>query len=490
MKNKLLYIFFLLMLTGTGCQKYLDVQPKNQRALSSVTDVKAALAGYLKVLTPGNSVNYHNTLGNVQFFMPAYWSYFEFSSDNIDFQQDYTTYLDASGSGNTDEARLILKNDFSRPTNIWVQHYKCIGFLNVLLDALNNATGDEIEKAQIRNEMLIERSIYYFKLLEYFAPYKNAEMGIPVYTGVQGPFAGLANPRRTQKEVFDFILGDLLEVAGSPADPDPNYNLLYNKMYVNNQLAQVYWYKAESGASESSDYTNARKYATLALTDVVLPATKDDYISSLNGTFANYPAFQHYEPNYSGVFSELTYGQPYGSLPFTPHCSPDLLAIFSPDDYRYQALIQPDNTVVRPMTQWPYDYTAAYTLFRPEEAYLINIEATLKEPSGGSSGDALILLNAFRRMRGVNTDFSGTDLNQEIVDERRREFCFHTDYRWVDMKRYGIGSSLTNLQIFGKSFDVVMQPNGYQYALPVPVDEELKLNPAMTPNPDWNEIIF
>jgi hypothetical protein len=142
------------------------------------------------------------------------------------------------------------------------------------------------------------------------------------------------------------------------------------------------------------------------------------------------------------------------------------------------------------MTQWPYDYTAAYTLFRPEEAYLINIEATLKEPSGGSSGDALILLNAFRRMRGVNTDFSGTDLNQEIVDERRREFCFHTDYRWVDMKRYGIGSSLTNLQIFGKSFDVVMQPNGYQYALPVPVDEELKLNPAMTPNPDWNEIIF
>ena len=58
------------------------------------------------------------------------------------------------------------------------------------------------------------------------------------------------------------------------------------------------------------------------------------------------------------------------------------------------------------------------------------------------------------------------------------------------MKRYGIGSSLTGLQIYGKSYDVVMEPNGYQYALPVPVEEELKLNPAMTPNPGWNEILF
>jgi len=100
------------------------------------------------------------------------------------------------------------------------------------------------------------------------------------------------------------------------------------------------------------------------------------------------------------------------------------------------------------------------------------------------------LLNAFRRMRGVNSDYTGTNLAQEIINERRREFCFHTDFRWVDMKRFGIGTTRDNLVMYGNTYTVTVDPNGYQFALPVPVDEELKINPLMTPNPSWNEIIF
>jgi hypothetical protein len=488
MKNKLFYFFIFISFLGAGCQKYLEVSPKNQRPLASVSDVRAALAGYLVILKPGEASTTHLSIGDVMFFMPKYWSLFEFSSDNIDWQRDYTTYINANPFSDKDEASLILKNDMTRPAAIWVQHYKCIGFLNVLLDALSKASGDETQKAQLRNEMLVCRSIYYFKLLEYFSPYKDASKGIPIYTGVQGPFAGLAIPRSSQKEVFDFIINDLTEAANSSVNPDPNYNLLYKKTFVNNELAQVYWFKAESGAAESTDYANAKKYASASLLGINLPASKDDYFNSLNGSFQDYPVLQRWGA-FSG-FDEGTYGQPYGFSPYLPHCSPELLAIFSPDDYRYQLLVQPDSTIVRPVNQWPQDFTTAYTLFRPEEAYLINIEATLKDPAGGSETDARVLLNAFRSMRGINTDFPGADLNQEIINERRREFCFNTDMRWIDMKRYGIGSSLTNLQIFGKTYDVVVQPNGYQYALPIPVDEELKLNPAITPNPDWNAIIF
>jgi starch-binding outer membrane protein, SusD/RagB family len=121
---------------------------------------------------------------------------------------------------------------------------------------------------------------------------------------------------------------------------------------------------------------------------------------------------------------------------------------------------------------------------------LIKVEATLKDPKGGSEAEARALLNAFRRMRGVNTDYTGSDLAQEIINERRREFCFHTDMRWIDMKRYGIGTTRSGLVMFGNSYNVTVVPNGYQFALPIPVDEELGLNPAMTPNPNWNEIIF
>jgi hypothetical protein len=121
---------------------------------------------------------------------------------------------------------------------------------------------------------------------------------------------------------------------------------------------------------------------------------------------------------------------------------------------------------------------------------MIKIEATFKDPQNGSEADARVLLNAFRRMRGVNSDYSGNNLGQEIINERRREFCFHTDFRWIDMKRYGLGTTRDNLSIYGSTYTVTVAPNGYQYALPIPVDEELRLNPAMTPNPNWTEIIF
>ena len=58
------------------------------------------------------------------------------------------------------------------------------------------------------------------------------------------------------------------------------------------------------------------------------------------------------------------------------------------------------------------------------------------------------------------------------------------------MKRFGIGTIRDNLVIYGNTYTVNVDPNGYQFALPVPVDEELKINPLMTPNPSWTEIIF
>lgn len=490
MKNKFLIVLLLVAFSLGSCKKYLAVKPKNERALTTVNDVKVVLAGYLKVLKPGESITYHNTLGDVFFFTPSYWSLFEFYSDNIDFNRDYNSYINAYGaSAQHDEAKLILINNFSIPTSIWVQHYKAIGFFNVLLDALNKTTeGDVVIKQQLRDEMLVCRALYYYKLLEYFSPYKDGATGIPIYTDVEGPFAGLSIPRSTQKEVFNFIITQLTESATSDVAPDPDYNIFYNKRYINNLLAQIYWYKAESGSRETSDYSNAKKYAEAALTGVTLPSTYTDYVNSLNGDYPNYPVYQRWG-GFSN-FSEDTYGLPWGSTAFTPHASPDLLAILSPDDYRYQAFITSDSSVVRPMNNWPRDYTTAYNLFMPDEAYLIDVEATLKDPAGGSEAAARTLLNKFRRMRGLTTDYTGSDLNQEIINERRREFCFQTDMRWLDMKRYGLGTSRNSLQIFGKSYDVTVSPNGYQFSLPIPVDEELKLNSAMTPNPGWNQILF
>jgi hypothetical protein len=486
------YILFILLcasgLTLGSCKKYLEVDPKSQRAIKTVDDVKTVLAGYLKVLKPGETVTFHSTVGDVMYFTPSYWSLFEFYSDNIAFKQDYNTYINAAGAANGKaQAKLILFNNFSIPTSIWVQHYKSIGFLNALLDELTDASGDATVKQQLRNEMLICRALYYYKLLQYFAPYKDAKIGIPVYTDAKGPFAGISIPRTPQPEVFHFIIDQLTEALNSSAATDPNYNIFYRKVFINNFLAQVYWYKAESGAKESGDYAQAKKYATDALAGITLPSTQTEYVNSLNGAY-DYPVYQRWGG--SSTFSENPYGLAFGSTAFKPHCAPDLYSLFDVNDYRFKSFILADKTISRPVVTSPGNYTTAYNLFKPEEAYLIKVEATLKDPQGGSDAEARTLLNAFRRMRGVNSDYTGTNLVQEIINERRREFCFHTDFRWVDMKRFGIGTTRDNLVMYGNTYTVTVDPNGYQFALPVPVDEELKINPLMTPNPSWNEIIF
>jgi starch-binding outer membrane protein, SusD/RagB family len=488
MRNIFFIVVCSLALGVGGCKKYLEVDPKNQRPIATVNDVKAVLAGFLKVLKPGETVTFHSSIGDVMYFTPSYWSLFEFYSDNIHFKRDYNTYINTAGPANgPTEAKLILLNNFTIPTNIWVQHYKSIGFLNVLLEELVEASGDETVRQQLRNEMLVCRALYYYKLLQYYAPYKQQETGIPVYTGTKGPFAGISIARSTQTEVFKLIIDQLTEALNSSAPTDPNYNLFYRKVFINNLLAQVFWYKAESGAKESGDYTLARKYANDALAGIVLPATLTDYVNSLNGAY-DYPIYQRWGGG--STFSELTYGQPNGQVTFRPHCAPDLYSLFDPNDFRFKSNILADTTIKRPVVTSPNNYTTAYTLFRPEEAYLIKVEATLKDPQGGTEAEARTLLNSFRRMRGVNSDYTGSNLAQEIVNERRREFCFHSDLRWVDMKRYGIGMVRDNMVMYGKNYTVTVEPNGYQFALPVPVDEELKLNPLMTPNPSWSEIIF
>jgi hypothetical protein len=75
------------------------VDPKSQRAIATVDDVKTVLAGYLKVLKPGETVTFHSSIGDVMYFTPSYWSLFEYYSDNIDFKQDYNTYYQFSRGG-------------------------------------------------------------------------------------------------------------------------------------------------------------------------------------------------------------------------------------------------------------------------------------------------------------------------------------------------------------------------------------------------------
>lgn len=99
-------------------------------------------------------------------------------------------------------------------------------------------------------------------------------------------------------------------------------------------------------------------------------------------------------------------------------------------------------------------------------------------------------LNKFKSFRNAGTanGLSGESLLQEILNERRKEFFADTDKRWLDLKKYG-GTISRHLTFFKKTYDITVDTDAYQYALPIPLDE-LQQNNAISQNEGWVQIEF
>lgn len=92
-------------------------------------------------------------------------------------------------------------------------------------------------------------------------------------------------------------------------------------------------------------------------------------------------------------------------------------------------------------------------LVRVSELYLIIAESDERE--GGS--EAITYLNTLRNARGLG-DYSGGNLLDEIMDERRRELA--EGFRFTDLKRLGLG--------FSRPDGSGLAANSDKYALPIP----------------------
>ena len=179
-----------------GCTNFLDLPAKNERAVQSLDDVKSVLSGYLY-----GQANPRQTsiVGLSPLFTSDMIKMFEAYSDNIDVN---TAMVDCYLVDNNqhmaerDYANLFLWNDFDTPQSIWLEYYEVIGFMNAMIDQMSDITyDDQDEWNRVMGEMLTQRAYYFFKLLQYFAPYHNAELGIPVYLHTGEQVVGVSMPR-------------------------------------------------------------------------------------------------------------------------------------------------------------------------------------------------------------------------------------------------------------------------------------------------------
>lgn len=494
MNNWIYKIVFCVLLAGSlsGCTKFLDLPARNERAVLALEDIKANLAGYLYAQsTMANSA----VVGLCPIFRYDMVKMFEAYSDNIDFNKALVSNYLVPNNTMTEKnyANLLLYNDFDTPGVIWKNYYETIGFLNALIDEMPNVTyEDQTEYDQIMGEMLTHRAYYFFKLFQYFAPYKKASEGIPVYLHTGENVMGVSMGRKTHAEVYQTILTDLnnalslLQKSGSK----DKFNLFFTSWRLNHILAQVYWYKAGSPAGEASDWTNAEKYADAAVKgiDDYIPTTSEQINTTNKGSNGNYPAFYLYSSMYGGVSG--IWASTWAYMGYNPSSIPapsDFYNLFTPDDIRTSCYFSGVNTI---NDAWPDgnaygSKNGRFFLFRPEEAYLILAEARYH-----TKGDALGTLNKFKSFRNAGTfSGSGEPLLKEIMNERRKEFFGDTDKRWLDLKRYGDVTITRKMTFFEKEYTITVAPDDYRYALPIPLDE-LQQNNAISQNEGWVQLEF
>ncbi len=468
----------------------MDLPPKNQRAVETLQDVRSALAGYLDAFRTANTVPILD--GQFPVVNEQQQMMFEAYSDNIDFEASRSIYINPQNIHAQEKfyADKLLWNDEATPTEIWTKYYGTIGFLNALIDQMDDVKdGTESERKSVKGEMLAHRAYYFFKLLQYFAPYQNMELGIPMYLHTGQEVVGVKMGRKKQSEVYEQIIKDLTEALESlaTAPPDPQYNVFYTTRYLNHLLAQVYWFKAESAAKGAEDYQHAAEHASKAIegTEADVPQTADEMRAVREGLRSTYPAIFQRGRFFNGLAP--MYGSPFdylGLMPAKIMIEQDLIDLFSSNDIR-KGLYFTDNTL---NSGWPSaSKTSQIFIFPPEEAYLILAEAYYHTDPAKS----LQTLNKFKAFRNADEKpgLNGQALLDEIVSERRKEFFAVTDMRWLDLKRYANKTITRNLKIFNKDYKMEAKPNGYQYALQIPTKELLE-NKEIKPNEGWNFIIY
>lgn len=513
-KNKIIIGLLALAISATsGCKQYLDLPPKNQRTVTTTTDMKSLMAGYLRSIAELRVRNQYDRLMPLAPIEATLM--FEAYSDNIDMETALTAcYLKPNNIHMSQEKRyadLLLWNDMATPTAIWTQHYELIGFFNALIDQMNDEIKDATneQRDQLLGELYTNRAYYFFKLLQYFAPYQKAELGIPVYLHSGKAVLGVDMSRKSHAEVYKTILEDLgkAEAMLNRTQPLTGFNVLYNQRFLHHLMAQVYWFKAESPAKESGDYEQVKKHASIAIEGVEanIPRTGIAMKEAWSGRQPNYPAV-NMETLSQGANSAI-YGSCFAYLGINPADVPlkeDFCSLFAAGDIRSQIYFNQDPSRAggkvgpagRIIAQgWPADNSndgnlkrGNTCLFKPEEAYLMLAEAQYRT---SQTAEAISTLNKFKSFRNAGTadGLSGNALLQEIMHERRKEFFGDSDKRWIDLKRFGGININRKLRFFNKNYDLTASSNDYHYALPIPLTE-LQQNKNMIPNEGWIAIEY
>ena len=379
----------------------------------------------------------------------------------------------------------------------WAFYYHQILTVNMILDSIDEAEGDNAARQTVIGEALAARAYAYFMLVNiYGEPYDPATassaLGVPINTLVGAENRNFH--RASVAEIYDIIVTDLQEaIKNLNAGGNVNKMWRWNAAAAKLLLARTYLFM--------QDWDNAEKMATEVIEQT------GGVLWNLNDKDASDYFFCANNPEVL-----FTYG--YGASMFTSTGangffppSASLKAAYQSGDKRYStnatgAFIRQTGSFFtgKKFVQYKCYFSIETTgiwgyAFRTAEAYLTRAEALSHTSRYLQSLDDLNTLRQSRFTPAAYKPLALTD-QEEIIqfvrEERRREFCFEK-FRWFDLRRWD-RPSITHVyhtdysdQSAVRTF--TLEENDPAYTLPIPMAvsehdadvEPYNKRPARTP---------
>lgn len=488
---KKLLLFICIIGICTSCKDFLNLTPKNQVAVYTLEDVKQTMSSYLFAMASNDQDIYFNGETINYPFDPDITESLVMYGDDVSmldwFYYQIGWYYEDLYQEN------IEWNGLRLASQLWKRLFLSIGYMNEIFHNLENVPdkdGNYDDYMRIKAEAKLFRAYYVFKLTQFFSPYKDNRLGIPLNLSSDNV---IASERWKQTDVYKFILDELHEVEQYEVLPT-KWDVMYNQEVIHSLLAEVYWYKAESAAAEDTDWSNAEKYSNLIVAKRKLATTREELFSMfipddkpigiVKDNLFTILQFVYYDQDKTGY----SFG-PWGAEDERQLPTQELVKLYEKNDIRldaylgYQEMDGSDKWYVQKWNTYKKHYNVVRALFRVAEMYLINAEAKARM---GQMDQAKEVLEKFKssRIPGYGS-FTG-DVLQEILNERRKEFCYEGDFRFIDMKRLSLRIERKGLDVNDDSIHTFnLESDDYRYTLPIPYDAELKYN-NIEQNPGWH----
>lgn len=438
------------------------------------------------------------------------------------FLMEYPTDEIAQGQNSSDDLTRAYRYTHLTTSDhanlFWGQAYKAAEAANRIIGVIPDDAGDELR--QLKGENLFIRAMMHYNLVRIFGrpfPQGNGNNpGVPILKDGLSDSAKATLSRSSVKEVYDFVIADLLKAAelmrgGSQGNANP----FASKEVVYALLSRVYLYKEENAkAIEYADKViNSGRYSLLSGNEYTnyfrgVPEGNKETIFCIRHTKTEDRGFSAIGSMYfSGDASGVPQSQAYSGWAeiYASQKYMDTLGK-NPTDLRF-GFISPlkvsgvlqYNTKLTPNT--PMYYINKYSLqegivnlsspvyMRLAEMYLIKAEANAKL---GNDQLALDDVNKIRQRAGLtgtalhtlaSIASAGKTALDVVLDERYLELAFE-GHRAYDLFRNNraMMRNYPGSHVVSGNVNQTIQPGDNRVIFFIP-QNEINKNPNLTQNP-------